>query len=127
MNMKNKKGFTLIELLVVIAVFAVIGTIVTVSLTSTLEDAKVKECNEFVLDIEEAACVYAGLQSNREKCNRESCPPIRVGTLIADGLLEVTNDMCTGDDINLNETVTVSWNDSGEKTCEYNGVKTYER
>ena len=125
--MKNNKGFTLIELLVVIAVLAVIGTIVTVSLTSSLENTNQKQCDEFVLDIEEAACVYAGINANKERCNRKTCPPIKLSELINEGLIDGGVDICTGNDINLNETVTVTWNSYGEKICKYNGEKTYER
>lgn len=127
MNMKFNKGFTLIELLVVIAVLAVIGTIVTVSLTSSLEDTNQKQCDEFVIDIEEAACVFAGINANKERCNIKSCPPIKLSELISEGLVDVGVDVCTGDDINLNETVSVTWKNGGEKICEYNGVKIYER
>lgn len=125
--MKDNKGFTLIELLVVIAVLSVVGTIVTVSLTSSLKNTNQKQCDEFVLDIEEAACVFAGLNTKKERCNRKSCSPIKLSELIDEGLIETGIDVCTGNDINLNDTVTITWNNEGEKTCKYNGVKTYER
>jgi len=124
--MKNK-GFTLIELLVVIAVLGLVGTIATISLNGSLLGANQRQCDEFVKEIEDAACVYASLSTNKKECNRDKCDPIKLGELINQGLVEVRKDACTGNDIDLNETATVTWNESGEKICEYNGVKEYAK
>ena len=126
MNMKNK-GFTLIELLVVVAIMALLGTIITVSLTGSLNDAHQKECDEFVHEVENAACVYVGFSNKQVICNRTNCAPIKLDLLVSEGLIKSEADTCTGEEIDLNETVTISWDDNGEKTCKYNGVRVYER
>ncbi len=121
----NDKGFTLIELLAVITIMGVLGVIVTISLTKTLEDNRNRNCEAFVMDLEDAACIYASL--HKEECNRESCPDITLSTLINEGLINSENDACTNKEINQNEVVRVSWNEDGEKICEYKGVREYER
>jgi len=124
--MKNR-GFTSIELLIVVALMGVLGVIVTVSLTGTLKDTNQKRCDEFVREIEDAACVYAGLIDKSTICTKGECEPIELNILVNEGLIESETDACTGNGINLNETVTISWDEYGEKKCEYNGVKVYER
>lgn len=124
--MKNR-GFTLIELLIVVAILAILGTIISVSLVGTLKNTNQKQCDEFVKEVEDAACVYAGLSINKAVCNRNNCSPIKLSELINQGLIELDIDACTGNDIDLNQTVSVSWTTDGEKKCEYNGVKVYER
>lgn len=124
--MKNK-GFTLIELLIVITIMASIGIVISVSLSGTLQNTHQKECDEFVTKIENAACVYVGLSTKEVVCNRTTCSPIRLELLIKEGLIEEEPDVCTGTDININETVSITWDETGEKHCEYNGVKKYER
>lgn len=126
MNMKNK-GFTLIELLVVVAIMGLIGVVVTISLTSTLNETNQKRCDEFVKEVEDAACVYAGLIDKPTICTRGNCNPIKLQILVEEGLIESEKDACTNKDINLNETVSVLWDETGEKKCEYDGVKVYER
>ena len=126
MNMKNK-GFTLIELLIVVAILGVIGTIVSISLVGTLQNANQKRCDEFVKEMEDGACVYAGLSTNKGVCNRNNCEPIKLSELINQGLINEQIDACTGKNMNLDETVTVTWDNEGEKKCEYNGVNKYER
>lgn len=124
--MKNK-GFTLIELLVVIAVMAVLGTIITISFTGSIKNANQKQCDDFVKEIEDAACVYASLAINKTTCNRENCNPIKLSELINQGLVEIKADVCTGNDMDLDKTVTITWDASGEKICTYNGARVYER
>lgn len=119
------KGFTLIELLAVIAIIGTLGVIVTISLTKTLEDDYQKNCEAFVKELEDAACVYAEL--HKEECSRDNCPSIRVDTLIKEGLLKSETDACTNKDIDLDEVVEVTWDIDGEKHCEYKGIREYER
>ncbi len=126
--MKNrKKGFTLIELLIVIAVISIIGVMATISLTSTLKNTNQQKCDDFVKELEDAACVYSGLSNKEIVCTRDNCAPIKLDILVSEGLITSEVDACTGSDIDLNATVTVSWNSEGEKTCTYNGVKTYAK
>ncbi len=123
----NNKGFTLIELLIVIAILGTLGVIITVNLTKTMESSKQKTCDTFVKEVEDAACVYVGLENKEVICNRSNCAPIKLKYLEKEGLLKSESDACTGGDINLEETVTVTWDSDGEKKCEYNGVRKYER
>lgn len=126
--MKNrKKGFTLIELLMVIAIMGVIGVVATISFSSTLKNTNQRKCDEFVLEVEEAACVYSGLSNKEIICTRTNCEPISLEILVKEGHIKSEMDACTGNEIDLNKTVTVSWNDAGEKICTYNGVKEYAR
>ena len=126
--MKNrKKGFTLIELLMVIAIMGVIGVIVTISFSGTLKNTNQRKCDEFVKEVEDAACVYSGLTNKEVICNRNNCEPIRLEILVKEGHIKSEKDACTGQDIDLSETVTISWSNEGEKICEYNGVKEYAR
>ena len=124
--MKNK-GFTLIEILIVVAILGVAGTVITISLNATLNNANQKRCDEFVKKIEDAACTYTSMSKKSIVCNRNNCAPIKLSTLISEGFIEEEKDVCTGEAINTNQTVTVTWNSSGEKSCTYNGVKTYAR
>ena len=125
MNMKNK-GFTLIEILVVIAILGVAGTVITISLNTTLHNANQKRCDEFVRKIEDAACAYTSMSKKTVVCNRNNCAPIKLSTLISEGFIEEETDVCTGNAIDANQTVTITW-PNNEKICTYNGEKTYER
>lgn len=122
----DKRGFTLIEVIVVIAILGMLSVIVTISLTSTLDNTNQNTCNRFVTEVEEAACVYAALSNKEVVCNRSNCEPIPLKYLVEEGLIKSLKDGCTNSDIDLSETVTVTWDENGEKNCKYNGVKKYE-
>lgn len=123
----NSKGFTLIELIAVLAILGVVGVIVTISFTVGLHTTNQKGCDDFVKELEDAACVYAGLADKKVECNRNNCEPISVQLLVEKGLVKSTKDACTKGEIDVSATVTVSWDQNNEKHCEYNGVKKYER
>ncbi len=123
----ENKGFTLIEILIVIAILGVVGTVITINLTETLNSTNQKQCDEFVKKIEDAACSYTSMSNKTITCNRNNCPPIKLRTLITEGFVEEEVDICTGKPIDENQTITITWNSSGEKNCTYNGAKTYER
>ena len=124
--MKNR-GFTLIELLAVIAILGVVGVIVTISFTVGLESTNQKGCDDFVEEVEDAACVYVGLSSKKIECSKEHCDPVSLQLLKEEGLIKSVNDACTGKEIDESQTVSVKWDTNNEKHCEYNGVKKYER
>lgn len=124
--MKNiKKGFTLIEMLLVVAIIGALGVIITINFTHTLKNTNQKKCDEFVKEVEDAACVYSGLSNKEITCTRNNCAPIKLDVLVREGKIVSEVDACTNKPIDLQKTVTVTWNSVGEKTCTYNGVKTY--
>ena len=116
--MKNK-GFTLIEIIVVIGIMGVIASIITISLTGTLNSTKKDECDNFVKEIEEAACAYASFNNK--------CEDIPLSLLVEEGLIISETDKCTQKNLDLEATVSVEWNSKGDKICTYNGDKDYER
>ncbi len=124
--MKNK-GFTLLELLVVVAILGAIGLVVTVSLNKTLKNTNQEECDAFVKDVEEAACVYVTLSRREHACNRPGCE-LPLSALVTEGMVDSEKNACTGEDItkSYNEKVKVTWDNEGNKTCEYQGVKNAE-
>lgn len=119
--MKNK-GFTLIELLSVIAILAVIGLIITLNFTSTVNDTTKANCDRFVEEVENAACVYAALPEYSALCGRGlgRCT-ITIESLQEAGLLDAEVNSCNSKPINLTDTVTVTWDNDGYKKCYYNG------
>ena len=122
--MKDNKGFTLIEIIAVIAILGVIGTVFIVSLEKTLNKTQESDCSNFVSSIETAACTYASIHCQDRE---ETCSPISLNTLIKEGLITDEVDACTKKAINEDETVSITWNADGEKVCNYNGVREYER
>ena len=92
--MNNRKGFTLIELLVTVALIGTIGVIVGVSVNSLMANQKQKSYDEFVANLEEAACVLVQSDSRTE----ETCPSgannckIYLQDLIKYGLVKKTTD-----------------------------------
>jgi prepilin-type N-terminal cleavage/methylation domain-containing protein len=130
----NNKGFTLIELLSVIAIIAVLGIVFTVNYTQSIKDASQKKCDMFVKELEDAACTYAGLSPSGQDPNIRCAIGMGICTLSVtflneQGLIKSEIDPCTEKNVDelTTETVTVSWDNSGKKTCNYNGVRTYAR
>ncbi len=121
--MKNK-GFTLLELLVVVAILGSIGLVVTVSLNKTLKNTNQEECDAFVTEVEDAACVYVTLSRREHACSRPGCE-LPLSALVTEGMVDTEKNACTGEDItkSYDEKVKVTWDDAGNKTCEYLGVK----
>ena len=126
--MNKNNGFTLIEMLIVVALTALIGVIVTMSLTKTLKNTEQRECSIFVNEIENGACTYVTLSTKTIRCERPGCT-ISVNTLYEEGFINKETDPCTGKEIStiLNNNVAVAWDEKGNKTCTYDGVRVYER
>ena len=59
--MKKNKAFTLIELIAVIALVALLGLVITVNFGGSMNATNQKQCDDFVKEVEEAACIYVGL------------------------------------------------------------------
>lgn len=122
--MKNKKnGFTLVEMILVVAIMGSLAVIFTISLNATLNNTNEKKCEEFIKEVEDAACVYASMSDRETVCNRTYCEPIRLELLIKNGLVTSEYNYCADEEINIDDTVSVTWNEYGEKICTFNGVK----
>lgn len=63
----NNKGFTLIEIVVAIGLLALVGTISTVSFIRISKEAKVREYNNLVSEIESATLAYLTVISKGEE------------------------------------------------------------
>lgn len=126
--MKNK-GFTLIELLVVMAIIGLMGTIVTISLTKSYQDAKKQGCKDMVKRIEDGTCVYVSLANKESVCTRDNCNPIALKTIVEAGFVKEDFNACTDKPLeeSYEEVVTVNWTPRGEKVCCYKGTINYER
>ena len=64
-----KNGFTLIELIAVIALLGVLGVVITISVSNNISKNKENECNNFIKEIETAACVY----ESTHECDSDIC------------------------------------------------------
>ena len=111
----NNKGFTLIEILVVIALISSLGVIVTINISSMLNSEDNDKCSNFVKEVEEAACVYTGI--NKDIC-KNGCN-ITLGDLISDGFIGTDINACTNEEIDKSEEVKVTISSDGEKKCNY--------
>lgn len=66
----NNKGFTLIELIVTIALLAIIAVISFVSISGVLQESKVKDCDNLIINIKNATKDY--FSDNRYSLNKIS-------------------------------------------------------
>lgn len=112
--MKNR-GFTLVELIITIALIAIISVTIGVSMSGLLSRQDERQLEEYISDIENAACVYAELN------NIVTNSTVSIGTLISEGLLstDLTNPQ---DNLSVSEyssdTVSIVWS-NGRRTCNY--------
>lgn len=126
--MKNK-GFTLIELLAIVIILGLVGTMITISFSKSLSEAKQEKCDDFVKEIEDAACTYTSLVGGEciplGTCSGgySSCCNISLENIVEEGLLKSETDACTKSSLDLTKTITISWDSEGEKKCIYNGVR----
>ena len=107
--MKNK-GFTLIELLAVIVILGIAGTMITISFNTSLHQAKQDECDDFVREIEEAACGFTNLlQTNCNSMARckagINCCSIELRHIVEEGLLKSEKDSCTNGSLDLDSKI----------------------
>ena len=134
----NNKGFTLIEILVVIAILATLGTIVTISFSKTLRETEDKRCNEFKREIASATCAYIGIKRpNSENtipdlnvlCSNSNNCSVKLQYVIEEGLVKSEKNPCDNNgniEENYDDTISVTWDSDGEKTCSYDGVTNKE-
>lgn len=113
----NNKGFTLIELISVLAILGLVGTVFTISLNYTLKKNQQNECNNFIKEVEESACAYAGVH-----CTKNNCDSVTLGTLIKYGYITKEVNACNNNPIESEDIVTITWNINGEKICKYDVV-----
>ena len=109
------KGFTLIELIVTITLIVIISVTVGVSITGMLDRQEEKDTEDYVNQIQDAACVYAEINDIR------SNDTVSIGELIAAGLLDSSLKIPSNDNPITpynNDRVSITW-DNGEKTCTY--------
>lgn len=122
--MKDKNGFTLIELIITIGLMVLVGALVANNLTSLFSRQEDASVNDFITELEEAACVYIDLSDPTIKAKKQTCKTsgctVTLGVLIQNGLLDenrvnpMTKQKISGSDI-----VTITY-PNGEKTCTYN-------
>ena len=109
------KGFTLIELIVTITLIVIISVTVGVSITGMLDRQEEKDTEDYVNQIQDAACVYAEIN------DISSNDTVSIGELIAAGLLDSSLKNPSNDNPITsynNDRVSITW-DNGEKTCTY--------
>ena len=99
----NNKGFTLIELLVVITLLGVLGIIVTVSLNNTLKNTEEEKCENYIKEVEEAACVYVELSRKEMPCLRPAGCTVPVSLLYEDGMIEENYNECEKKEIDFKD------------------------
>ena len=116
----NKKGFTLIELIAAISIMVIISIIVTVNITRMASNNIEKRQAEFERQLQDAACVYIDLASNREykALNCSSGCSVSSGSLIDEGLIsaDLINPE-TDEKVARNISISISWDNEGVKTC----------
>lgn len=83
--MKDNKGFTLIELIVTIGILAMLSLVVGMSITNMIEKQNERNYNEFVKEVEDAACVYA---EKLDRCKSLTNCSITFEELLAEGLID---------------------------------------
>lgn len=117
----NKKGFTLVEVIVSIALLAIIGVTLAVSLNRSFKDNNVSSYNEFVDKVKSSAMLYVNnTPSIINSLNEDSYKIIKVKDLIDNGYInEKLKNPDTGDKINPEDKIKVSYNNDKELTIEY--------
>ena len=117
----NEKGFTLIEVIVSIALLAFIGVAVGISLNRTLKDNAVTNYNEFVEKVKSASMLYVNNTPDViNGLNEDSFKVIKVKELIDNGYIKDNlKNPDTGEKINPDDKVKISYNSDNELTIEY--------
>lgn len=118
--MKNQRGFTLIELILTIGVMAMIGIVIATNMTGLFSKNEEENYDKFIKSIEDSACIYVEVAMDKNACKSSGACSITIGQLIERGYVDENKvNPRTGEAIDLNDTVSVSW-PSGVKTCKYN-------
>ncbi len=120
-----KKGFTLIELIVVIGLVAILGLVITSNLTGAFSNQQDEQYTFFKETLEDAACTFIDLEvaaSKKTSCRSNGSCTVNLQTLLEQGLI-VDSDLVnpkTGTAVSTSNTVTISYNAEGIKSCSYN-------
>ncbi len=118
-----EKGFTVVELLVVIAIIAVIAVLVSTNMLGLQGDQQEKEYENYVMTIENAACVYIEKKdanpSKTECVDNKQCT-VTIKTLVEAGLLDenLTNPKDNKKVLEDSNEININYS-TGEKICKY--------
>lgn len=117
----NKKGFTLIEVIVSIALLALIGVAVGISLNRTLKNRNDMIYNEFIEKVKSSSMLYVNNTPDIINGLKEfSFKVIKVKELIDNGnIKDNLNNPDTGEKINPNDKIKISYNSDNELIIEY--------
>ena len=117
----NKKGFTLIEVIVSIALLALIGVAVGISLNRTLKNRNDMIYNEFIEKVKSSSMLYVNNTPDIINGLKEfSFKVIKVKELIDNGYIKDNlNNPDTGEKINSNDKIKISYNSDNELIIEY--------
>lgn len=117
--MRNKHGFTLIELLVTISIMVMVGLVIVTNMSGILSKNEDEDYEAFIKKIEDSACMYIELKGDKKGCRSTNGCSIPLSDLIKNGYIEENlKDPSTGNMIDKNETVSISWPDN-VKTCKF--------
>ena len=120
-----KKGFTLIELIVVVGLIGIIGLIITANLTGAFSNQQDEQYAFFEETLVNAACTYIDRREAELKkadCLEKKSCTVNLQTLLEFGLI-VDSDLVnpkTGSKVSTSNTVTISYDAEGIKSCSYN-------
>ena len=117
----NKRGFTLVEVLVSIALLAIIGVALGISLNKSFKSSSETNYNEFIEKVKSSAMLYVNNTSEViNDLNEDSYKIIKVKDLIDNGYVEDNmKNPNTGDKINPEDKVKVSYNSDKELYIDY--------
>lgn len=118
----NKSGFTLVELIVTIGLMVLLGLVIVSNLSSNLTKEQDKQYELFKSTLENAACTYIELSTNKSlknTCKSSGCN-VSIGDLYDNQLIqdEDLKNPKTDEGINLTKVIKITYVD-GVKTCVY--------
>lgn len=111
----DNKGFTLVELIVTLVLMTLVGLVIAANMTGMFSKEEDNSINSFKKKLEDAACVL--VESNDYRGQDK----ISVSELIENGLVDKDmKDPRTGEKVNKDSSVSVSYNSDNVKSCVFN-------
>ena len=111
----SNKGFTLIELVATIALLGIIAIISFVSITGVLKESKIKDCENLVISIKNAAKEYASDNRYNSSFDSDGDKKINIiGRTLVDGNYlksSITNPFDSTTDITDNVKIEITLSD----------------